>query len=670
MSTITVIYLLIAVVSSVFFVYFQYFFKEKRIANRNVLAVLRLITFLLLFVLLINPKIERKKFITVKPELVIAVDNSESIQINKQDSLVRSFYAAFQSNKDLQKKFNITSYSFGSLLQKNSDFSFRENKTNISTALTELNKLYKNKTAAIVLISDGNQTYGDNYQYFKSAQAIYPVVVGDKVQPSDLKIDRVNVNSFSYLHHNFPVEVFIHFSGKEAIRSKFVVKAKSKIIFSKELSFSKSENSKIVSFKLPSESVGKHLFAATIIPFKKEKNTINNTKNFTVEVIDEQSNIALVYDVLHPDIGMLKRSIETNKQRKVNLINLNGLQTVATASDVYILYQPNTKFKSIFKDILDNDKSYFIITGTQTDWNFLNGIQEDFKGEITQSVEKFYPSMDTNFNTFIVEDIEFSEFPPLENLFGTVKFSVSKQDILKKSVNGIEMKSPLLSVYNAGDSRRAVLFGENIWKWRSAYFVANNSFELFDQFINNIIQFLSIYQQKIPIELKYNSFYHANEQIKITARTYDSNFNFDRNAELELKIKGKEEKVPFVLTNSGYEAIIDHLKSGEYEFVVKDMNKGNQIKGMITVGEFSVEQELTYSNFNDLNTIARSSNGKLFYPKQKNDLIKQLLQNKKFVSIQKEELSEDSLIDWRWLLGLIIVSLTTEWFIRKYRGLV
>ena len=82
-----------------------------------------------------------------------------------------------------------------------------------------------------------------------------------------------------------------------------------------------------------------------------------------------------------------------------------------------------------------------------------------------------------------------------------------------------------------------------------------------------------------------------------------------------------------------------------------------------------MEQELNYSNVKDMNTIAINSGGSSFYPKQKSQLIDLLLQNKKFTSTQKEVKSTDSLIDWRWLLGIIIVSLTLEWFIRKYRGL-
>ena len=670
MNTATVIYIFIAILLSFLVVYFQYFLKEKKYVNRNLLAFLRLITLLSLFVLLINPQIIRKKFVTVKPELIIAVDNSESIQLIKQDSIARSLANKLVNNIDLKKRFEITTYSFGSIFKNSLNFTFDENKTNIYAALDELNSLFKNETAPVILISDGNQTYGNAYKYFRSKKPIFPVIIGDTVQPSDLKIDRINVNSFSYLKNNFPVEVFIHFAGNEEIKTKFIVRKSGKVVFSKNVQFSKNKNSEHITFKLPSEKVGKHLYTASITPFKKENNVINNTKSFAVEVIDEQSKVGLVYDLLHPDIGMIKRSIETNQQRKVQLIDLNALQSDQKDMDVYILYQPSTKFQSVFKEISESNRNYFIITGTQTDWDFLNKIQSDFKSEIVQTTEKYFPVFDAKFSTFYLEDVGFSDFPPLENQFGNIIFSTSVQTILSNSVNGIEMNSPMLAVYSSENNRKAVLFGENIWKWRSAYYANNKSFDRFDQFINSIIQYLSVHNRKVPVELDYESFYHANELVKIKAKTYDSNFNFDRNAVLELTIKGLNESIPFVLTGSEYEAIISDLKSGDYNFIVKNIKNRKQTGGSFTVGDFSVEQELAYSNKDDLNAIANLSNGISFYPNQTDKLIDLLMKDERFVSIQKENKIKVSLIDWKWLLGLIILSLALEWFIRKYRGLV
>ena len=96
-------------------------------------------------------------------------------------------------------------------------------------------------------------------------------------------------------------------------------------------------------------------------------------------------------------------------------------------------------------------------------------------------------------------------------------------------------------------SESVILFGENSWKWRALSYTNEQSFEKFDQFFNSLIQFLSIRKKSTSIELTYNSFYYANDPVKISAKTYDENLNFDINANLELFINGDNKGVPFQL---------------------------------------------------------------------------------------------------------------------------
>jgi hypothetical protein len=51
-------------------------------------------------------------------------------------------------------------------------------------------------------------------------------------------------------------------------------------------------------------------------------------------------------------------------------------------------------------------------------------------------------------------------------------------------------------------------------------------------------------------------------------------------------------------------------------------------------------------------------------------LIENLLQNDHYKAIQKAIIKKTPLIDWIWLLVLIAVSLATEWFLRKYHGML
>jgi hypothetical protein len=50
-------------------------------------------------------------------------------------------------------------------------------------------------------------------------------------------------------------------------------------------------------------------------------------------------------------------------------------------------------------------------------------------------------------------------------------------------------------------------------------------------------------------------------------------------------------------------------------------------------------------------------------------MIDVLLNDNRYQQVQKREQKVVPLIDWKYLLGLIVLILSAEWFIRKYNGL-
>ncbi|VAV82375.1 FIG00930276: hypothetical protein, partial [hydrothermal vent metagenome] len=329
-------------------------------------------------------------------------------------------------------------------LQNSSNFDFQDSQTNIYQSLDALNKLSKEQKSAIVLISDGNQTYGNDYRYFSSKLPIYSIAIGDTTRFSDIEISRINTNVYANLNNKFPVEVFINYLGKKNIKSKFVIEENNQIIYSEVINFSIDKKSAHLQFKLPANKIGKHLYKARVAPLTDEKNKINNLKNFAVEIIDKKTKIAIVYSMLHPDLGMLKSVIETNQKRQVTWIDLHSMNNYDIDSDMYILYQPNNKFDKIFEMLQLKNKNYFIITGKNTDWNFLNNIQSDFKKSTSFDTERFGANFNINFNAFYIEDIGFEDFSPLEGAFGNIEITVPYQPILFQTINGLQREDPLL----------------------------------------------------------------------------------------------------------------------------------------------------------------------------------------------------------------------------------
>ncbi len=313
--------------------------------------------------------------------------------------------------------------------------------------LTNCLKYISNQFHPTVLISDGNQTYGNDYTYSSYKQPIYPIICGDTIKYADLKIEQLNVNKYAYLKNKFPVEAILTCSGETLTTSRFVVTMGNSVVYSENINFSSVNNSRIINFSLPANSVGVHVYKATLEPLKSEKNTINNSKNFAVEVIDQKTKIALVTDFIHPDLGAIKKSIESNEQRFVTIINSNDILNQFNDFQLVILYQPNNKFNKLIDILNAENKNRFIINGTKTDLNFLNKINSSYSYEITNQTESYQAEFNRNYASFLIDDIDFESFPPLNSHYGLASFSVPFETILNKTVNGISKNNPLLATF-------------------------------------------------------------------------------------------------------------------------------------------------------------------------------------------------------------------------------
>ncbi|MSP85175.1 MAG: hypothetical protein EXR18_05055, partial [Flavobacteriaceae bacterium] len=367
MTTNTILLLLISLLIAVGLSYYQYFYKAKIKSKVHlILAFLRFFTVFSVLLLLINPILSRKTFEIVRTPLAIAVDNSNSIVDLKADATSIEVYKKIVSNTEIKEKFDVQSYRFDSDFQSSETFDFKGKQTNIDEVAKSLKSINRNVTFPTVLISDGNQTSGNDFVYsFDVNNKVFPIIVGDTTTYLDLKVSQLNVNKYAFHKNKFPVEVFLNYSGTKSISANFSISQGNSILNRQTVSFSSSKKSAIVSVLLPAEKIGLQVFKASITLKEKEKNSYNNTKNFAVEIIDQKTEIAIVSSLNHPDIGALKRSIETNVQRKVTIVKPNEIKDFQKYN-ILILYQPTADFKSFFEANKTAEINTFIITGTKT----------------------------------------------------------------------------------------------------------------------------------------------------------------------------------------------------------------------------------------------------------------------------------------------------------------
>lgn len=675
MANATILLIVLSLVIAFGVSFYQYFYKVKSRSKMTLLlAFLRFFSVFGLLLLLINPIITRKTTETVKTPLPIVIDNSASMADLKSDKEALELFNKLKSNADLADKFDVQTYQFDEDFLPSDTINFKGKQSNIDVVAKNLKNIYKNQSFPTVLISDGNQTSGEDYVFtFNPQNKVYPLVVGDTTTYLDLKVTQLNVNKYAFHKNKFPVEVFLNYAGTKSVNTTFKITQGNSVLNEQTVSFSPSKKSATLNVLLPAEKVGLQIFKASITSKEQEKNTYNNVKNFAVEVIDQKTEVALVSDISHPDLGAIKRSIETNAQRKVTLIKPNQINSLQDYN-ILVLYQPNGTFKSIFEQNKNAKINTWIITGNATDFNFLNQYQDHFDFKMSSQKEDFLAGFNSQFNLFALDNIGFEQFPPLENSFGKITPKGNINELLSATIRGISAEQPLFVFAENQGNRSAFLFGENIWKWRAAVYLKNKNFENFDVFLDKTIQFLASNNSRKSLVVNHERFYNSGEAIEITAQYFNKNYELDEKARLTITVTNaktkQQKKYDLLRTSNSFKVNLDGLAAGNYSFTVKELNSNSVYSSTLEVLDFDIEKQFVNPDWNKLNQLANQTSGKAYLANQADILVKQLMADESYKAIQKTLVKKSPLIDWIWLLVLIAISLATEWFVRKYNGLL
>ncbi|MDN3723463.1 VWA domain-containing protein [Aequorivita sp. SDUM287046] len=677
MTTETILLISLAGVISIALAVFMYGYKSKQTRLlRWVFGILRFITLFSILILIINPKFKSETYTIEKPKLPVLIDNSASVGELGQTENVSGLIQKLKENSELNDKFDVSYFSFGNDFSESDSLNFEEKNTNISKALASTNELFKNQTAPTIIITDGNQTLGSDYEFSSATykNSIYPVILGDSIKYTDLKIEQLNTNRYAFLKNQFPVEVILTYSGSIPVNSDFVITQGATTVYRTNVSFSENESSKTLNFTLNASSVGLQKYTAQLLPLADEKNKTNNSKQFAVEVMDQATNVLVVSKISHPDLGALKKSITSNEQRTISFKKPAEAASILNDFQLVILYQPDRNFASVFDEIEKLNKNTWVISGLQTDWYFLNGAQDNFNKEASTQSDDIQAELNSNYGTFAVENIGFDDFPPLQTEFGALVISVPNEVMLEQTVSGISNGNPLLATMEINGKRDAIWDGEGFWRWRANSFLQTESFQSFDDFVGNLVQYLASNKRRSRLEVSAETFYYNNNPIKISAQYFDKNYVFDSRASLNITVKNAETEqqtnFPMLLRNNYFEVDLNSLPAGEYNYTVSVANEAVSSSGNFTILDFNVEQQFLNADVSKLNRIAQNTGGKAYFTTQYDALIDALLENPNFQNIERSEQKVVPLIDWKYLLALIVLALAAEWFIRKYNGLI
>ncbi len=655
---------------------FQYKPWRKSAVHLWVLTIFRTLSIGTLLLLIFNPKIDLNTSQIIKPKLSILVDNTQSIKFLNRTEMLDSILKKILENEHLNKKFEIQAYTFDKDLSLLDSLNYNGMQTNIGKSLETINAIDKDDQATVVLLSDGNQTIGNSYLYQSepTLKAVFPVVVGDTIPYTDLKIQQLNVNKHTFLGNTFPVEIFVNYNGNRSIQSDLKIYSGTTLLFNELLQLSSDSNSMSTIAYLKAKRIGLQRFRAVLSAVKGEKLTTNNSVEFGIEVIDQQIKIALISDSSHPDLGAFKAMLKTQKNYEIEQLSPKEFLKNASAYSVAVLYQPSNRFKFVYKAIEKYNMNTFTVGGTFTDWNFLNDVQSNFNQEATMENEVYRGTSNPSFDDFILEPFNFENYPPLASVFGNTTLIGQHDVLIYKKVNDISTQQPMLFSYSVSGSRHVVLLAEDIWKWRMYCYRQHQSFKKVDNYFKSIFQYLSTQKSTNRLKVFHTSIFDGTERIAIYAQFFGENFEFNSNVDIEIEIKSKTLKTPLIfpmlLENRSYVTNLESLQPGSYSYKVRLKNKQFSKAGRFEILPFNIEAQFLNPNLTQLQQLALQTKGQLFYEDNVDNLISELLRDEQFKSIQKVEKKSVPLIQLKLLLLVLLLSLASEWFIRKYFGLI
>lgn len=670
------------------------YINDKRIKENKswlpyVLGILRFTSILGVLFLLLSPLLRTFITETEKPQIIIAKDisssvtnaTSQEVQTNIDNTL-----AEFKSS--MSEQFDIVELQFGENISFNKSDSLNIQSTNLSKPLEYISDAYEDQNlGAILFLTDGVYNEGKNpiYADIQITAPIYSIALGDTTTRTDLLVKNVLHNRIVYLNDKFLIEADIQaynsVGSKSAVSLYKVENGKQIKMGSQAFSIDKNNYFKSFQFEIDANQVGNVKYRISVDRINNEISTSNNTRNIYVEVLDARQKILLLSDAPHPDIKALKTIINSNKNYEVEVAYAKDALSSIKKYDLVVLHNLPSAKNSItpqLSEIEKYKKPAFFIVGGNTDLSKFNSAQNvlNISGG-TKSTNNVTPIINKEFSLFTIgENVssKIESFVPLKAPFGDYKLGDGTKVLLSQKIGSVETQYPLLAYSDINNHKQTVLSGEGLWRWKLIEYLDTEDNVVSKEVVSKTIQYISQKDDKRQYRVFTNkNNYKENEAVLIDAQLYNENYELINTPEANLTITNSTgENFDYTLskTNNYYFLDAGRFPEGNYTFSSSTSFNGKNLKagGKFSVQSIIKEQYDLTAKHDILHQLSSKFGGEVLYPSNMSKLNTLIAENETIKPIMYQKAETKPLLDWRWILGAILILLIIEWFLRRYFG--
>lgn len=654
-------------------------------ATNYLLAGARTVLVTLVALLLLGIFIRQAKNRYEDPIWVLAIDNSRSLPLLNDSAKVQENTARLRAMKTSLREagFDVAVRTLSDTPAEGEPIRYDAPSTNLSAMLRDIQTEYEGANLrGAVLYSDGIFNLGTPPDFTPYNFQVHTVGIGDTVPRRDLNLRAVQANRLAYLGNKFPLVAELTHNGFAGQTVEVTLAAGGEVLERKSVQFGADPQAvSEVRFLVEAKKTGMQRFVVGITPQEGEFTTANNRRNVYVEVLDDKQKMLIAAAVPHPDVKALRSAIGTNKNYEID-VAIPGIFPLDRTEkyDLVIFHQiphRSGRARQLHEQLKAQDIPKAYIIGTQTNLQVFNTLPTGITvNQLGIESDQVTPAYNDNFDRFTFGDERkevFREYPPVRVPFGRYEVSGSAQVLLFQRVGSIKTDKPLLTVNETPNEKVGVFLGDGLWRWRLQEYALEQEQTSFDELLEKWVQYLVARQDKRRFRVRTtDAEFATSEPVQFEVETYNEIYEPITGKNIELRVTdeaGKDRLYSFVNTTPNFLYRLRNLPEGVYNYEASTRLGGTTktSSGQFTVRQLQLEALNTTADFALLQRLARNNGGTFFTSDQLSSLQDSLLSvsAKPRVHVSEER---TQILDLPWLLVLIVLLASLEWFFRKFKG--
>ena len=625
-----------------------------------------------------------------KPEVVIAIDDSQSIELFGDSLLLASAIKELQSVADqlAAEGLSTSFYTSSGIVDSLSTLAFDRRSTDLGGIISGIEELYENRNlACIALLTDGLFNQGYSPEYMPITTHLHTIGIGDTAVQKDIMIKQAYANKIANLANKFPISAEIAQYGYEGKELTVILSRNDSLIEKKSITFKKAESIKRVNFLIKADRKGTQRYEISITPEAGEITRKNNYRSVYLSIIDDREKILIVAASPHPDIKALKSAIDNTKNYEVKtyIPQLAAFQkrdpvNLDDKYDLIIFHQLPAKSglnQEIFEKLYQKTEGALFIVGGQTDTRLLSSLGVGAKIVTDRGLtDQVTPIFNNRFDKFLFDDDKkktISALPPVNVPYGDVGMAANTEVLLYQRIGSVTSEKPLLLFHQEGNKKTGVMLGEGLWRWRLQNFALEENTDAFDELVGKLVQLVATKAEKSRFRVyPLRDEYFEGETVIFETEVYNELYERIYDQQVELVLTNSKEKsfsYSYVNSQGSSQYAAKGLPPGLYRYQATTVLDGKPVKtrGGFTIKELVVEALVTKADFNLLRNISQKSGGHFYGIDDIRDLGDEILAADYKPLIHSEDIT-DELLNFKWIFFILVLLATIEWVVRKLKG--